>query len=389
MFHNYIVTALRSIARHRLHSFINIAGLAVGLACAIFVLMFIRDELSYDKWVPGTQNLYRLEKTSHLLGRAPLEIATLPFPLLPAMREEIPEVAATTRLYYAFMTLFAGDRQFREHIASVDPNFFQVVKLPLMKGDPASVFRDPESAVLSEKAARKYFGTTDAIGKVIKTTANCAATDAECLGQLLPLKVTGILRDIPENSHLDGDVFMPNTSITDRFDPGAKQSWFAAAVYSYVLLAPGARPETVLAKMAPLLDRNYPAGPDDAAQGKPAFYLLPDAFYRCASARGPLENQRKAGRQLGHALWHGRCRPSDPFCRLFQFHESGDRAGLPSGAGDRAAQDPRGRAGTADRPVSGRGGVDGAAVAGGRAGTGRSPATCFWPPAGASHRGPL
>ena len=277
MFYSYLVTALRSIARHRLHSFINIAGLAVGLACAIFVLMFIRDELSYDKWVSGTQNLYRLEKTSHLLGRAPLDIATLPFPLLPAMGEEIPEVAATTRLYYAFMTLFAGDRQFREHIASVDPNFFQVVKLPLMKGDPASVFRDPESAVLSEKAARKYFGTTDAIGKVIKTTAYCAATDTECLGRLLPLKITGILRDIPENSHLDGDVFIPNTSITDRFDPGAKQSWFAAAVYSYVLLTPGARPETVLAKMAPLLDRNYPGGPDDARKGSQrfTFYLTP------------------------------------------------------------------------------------------------------------------
>src|SRR3954465_6283881 len=162
MFYNYFVTALRSIARHKLHSFINIAGLAVGLACAIFVLMFIRDKLSYDKWVPGTQNLYRLEKTSHLQARDRLNISTLPFPILPALRQEIPDVAATTRIYYTFVTLFAGDRQFREHIASVDPNFFQVVKLPLVKGDPASVFRDPESAVLSQKAARKYFGTTDA-----------------------------------------------------------------------------------------------------------------------------------------------------------------------------------------------------------------------------------
>jgi putative ABC transport system permease protein len=277
MFYNYFVTALRSIARHKLHSFINIAGLAVGLACAIFVLMFIRDELSYDKWVPGTQNLYRLEKTSHLQARDPLNISTLPFPILPAMREEIPDVAATTRIYYTFMTLFAGDRQFREHIASVDPNFFQVVKLPLMKGDPASLFRDPESVVLSQKAARKYFGTPDAIGKVIKTTANCAVTDAECLGRLLPLKVTGILRDIPENSHLDGDVFLPNTSITDRLGPGGQQSWSSNGAYSYVLLAPGARPETVLAKMAPLLDRNYPPTTGDPRKGSQrfTFYLTP------------------------------------------------------------------------------------------------------------------
>ena len=74
MFRNYLVTALRNIARHKLHGFINIAGLAVGLACVIFVLMFIRDELSYDRWVPSTDNLYRIEKTSHLLGRDPAEL---------------------------------------------------------------------------------------------------------------------------------------------------------------------------------------------------------------------------------------------------------------------------------------------------------------------------
>src|SRR3954471_3294445 len=98
MFRNYLVTALRNIARHKLHSFINIAGLAVGLACVIFVMLFIREELSYDKWVPNTRNLYRIEKTSLLLGREPLNLAVLPFPLPAAMRDGIPEVAAVTRL---------------------------------------------------------------------------------------------------------------------------------------------------------------------------------------------------------------------------------------------------------------------------------------------------
>jgi putative ABC transport system permease protein len=219
MLKNYLVTALRNIIRHKLHSFINIAGLAVGLACVIFVLLFIRDELSYDKWIPGTQNLYRIEKTSHLLGRDAFDMATLPFPLPATMLGEIPEVKAVTRLYYIPMSIFAGDRPFRERIASVDPNFFQVVRLPLTQGDPALVFKNPESLVLSESAARKYFGTTDAIGKIIRTTANCEVTDTECLGRLLPLKVTGIMRDIPHNSHLGGDVFMPNTSVTGRQAP--------------------------------------------------------------------------------------------------------------------------------------------------------------------------
>src|SRR5437868_14148379 len=111
MFGNYLTIALRNIIRHKLHSFINIAGLAVGLACVIFILLFIRDELSYDKWIPGTQNLYRVEKTFYGLGREPFATGrAAPFPLLAAMRDEIPEVTAITRLNFSFMTLSTGNR---------------------------------------------------------------------------------------------------------------------------------------------------------------------------------------------------------------------------------------------------------------------------------------
>jgi putative ABC transport system permease protein len=296
MIGNYLTIALRNIVRHKLHSFINIAGLAVGLACMIFVLLFIRDELSYDKWVPGTQNLYRIEKTSHLLGRDAFDMATLPFPLTAAMRDEIPEVKAATRLYYIPMSIFAGDRPFRERMASVDPNFFQVVKLPLVQGDPALVFKDPDSLVLSESAARKYFGTTDAIGKIIRTTANCEVTDTECLGRLLPLKVTGIMRDIPHNSHLTGEVFMSNTSIMDRIFPAVKQSWFSNPAFGYVLLAPGTKPQTVLSKMASLLDRDYPLQPGDRRRGSQrfTFTLTPFTDVHLTSARWK-GNEKPAG----------------------------------------------------------------------------------------------
>jgi putative ABC transport system permease protein len=91
MFQNYLVTALRNIARHRLQSVSNGAGLVVGLACVIFVLLCIRDERSYDKWISGTQNLSRVEKTSHLLGRDPYQWAKLPFPMAAAMRDAIPD----------------------------------------------------------------------------------------------------------------------------------------------------------------------------------------------------------------------------------------------------------------------------------------------------------
>ena len=255
MFRNYLVTALRNMARHKLYSFINISGLAIGLACVIFVLLFVRDELSYDKWIPDTQNLYRVEVEIYVAGRDPLALATIPFPMTGAMRDGIPEVTGITRLYSNPVTLMVGDRQFLQRVTSVDPGFFQIIKLPLIQGDPSRVFQDPQSLVLSESAARKYFGTTDVIGKIIATSANCEAADAACLGRMVSLKVTGVVRDIPHNSQLNADVFLPNTSIADHTPTKSKYAWDWENGYGYVRLAPGADPRTVVAKMAPILDR--------------------------------------------------------------------------------------------------------------------------------------
>jgi putative ABC transport system permease protein len=172
-----------------------------------------------------------------------------------AMRDGIPEVTGIARLHSNSMTLMVGDRQFLQHVTAVDPGFFQIIKLPLTQGDPSRVFQDPQSLVLSESAARKYFGTTDVIGKIIATEANCEAADAACLGRMVSLKVTGVMRDIPHNSQLEGDVFLPNTSIVDRNPRKAKYSWDWENGSGYVKLAPGADPHAVIAKMAPILDR--------------------------------------------------------------------------------------------------------------------------------------
>jgi putative ABC transport system permease protein len=256
MIGNYLIVALRNLARHKLYSFINIAGLAVGLTSVIFVILFVRDELSYDKWIPDTKNLYRVEMAIQLPGRDPLLTATIPFPMPAEMRNEIPEVTAMTRIYNNYaMTLMVGDRQFRQQIDSVDPNFFSVIKLPLVKGDATRVFVDPQSLVLSESAARKYFGNADPIGKIISTAANCDVTDTACLGRMVSLKVTGVVRDIPYNSQLNGDVFLPNNSIADRNSQGMKHNWHIESGFGYVRLSPPTDPRTVITKMAPLLDR--------------------------------------------------------------------------------------------------------------------------------------
>jgi putative ABC transport system permease protein len=256
MFRNYVVIALRNIARHKLYSFINILGLAVGLCCVILIALFVRDELSYDTWLPGTQNLYRMELTILPPGRAPMSFAVVPYAMPPALKDAIPAITAATRLQQESMTLTIGDRQFVEQVDVVDPNFFDVVKLQLVTGTPESVFRQPESAVISQAYARKYFGGADPIGKIITTgRGGCSAADLACKSQLVSLKVTGVVRDLPHNSQLVGDVFIPTTSIADRYSQDQKRDWLSNNGYGYIKLAPGAAPDRVVSQSAAVFDR--------------------------------------------------------------------------------------------------------------------------------------
>jgi putative ABC transport system permease protein len=257
MLHNYLITALRNFTRHKLYSFINIAGLTVGLTCAIFIILFVRDELSYDKWIPGSANLYRAELTWHVPGRAPWRLATAPFPLLRAMQEQIPGVNATTHMMPETMTVATDERQFLERIMTVDPNFFRVIKLPLVEGNAASVLAQPESIVLSQSLARKYFGSSDPVGKTVTVKAP-NWSDNPGVTTVHSLTVTGVFRDLPHNTQLAADLVMPNTSQADEMSQSDKeQSWTSTdGGYDYVSLSPGTDPRTVLTKLGPILDRD-------------------------------------------------------------------------------------------------------------------------------------
>jgi putative ABC transport system permease protein len=260
MFRHYLITAAHNIVRHKLYSFINIAGLALGLACAIFIILYIRDETSYDKWVPASTGLYRLESTQHVPGRPAMDIASIPFPVAAAMQEEIPEVTAATRVRLEGITMTVGNRQFLEAVDVVDPNFLQVVRLPLVTGDPAEVLMQPESLVLSEDTARKFFGNANPLGQTVTVAkAQCDRSDETCESGTIVLKVTGVLRNLPTNSQLVADVVMPNTSVADRVSQQEKQNWTFPWYYTYVTLASGADPQAVIAKLTPILDRGTSA----------------------------------------------------------------------------------------------------------------------------------
>ncbi|HKU63737.1 MAG TPA: ABC transporter permease [Rhizomicrobium sp.] len=262
MFRNYLVTALRNIARHKLYSFINIAGLAVGLACAMLIILFVRDELSYDDWIPGSDKLYRVEVTFHVPGRSDIVTAQTTMPLTVAMHDQIPEVTSQTRLVRQSMTMIAGDRQFLEQVGTVDPNFLQVVPLPLVSGDPRTVLSRPDGIVVSQRIARKYFGDANPIGKILTTGRGGCGADTACANTQVSLRIVGVMRDLPHNTQLDFDFLVPNTSLADRMMQEAKKNWLANnGSYGYVTLAPGADPAQVFGKLKPILDRSIDLSP--------------------------------------------------------------------------------------------------------------------------------
>ncbi len=301
MFRHYLITAARNIFRHKLYSFINIAGLALGLACAIFVILFIRDETSYDKWVPDSTRLYKLETLTHVPGRPPTDSSSVPFPVPAAMKEEIPEVTAATRLIREYMTMTVVNRQFLQGVDVVDSNFLQVIRLPLVSGDPATVLARPESLVLSEDTARKFFGDANPLGRTVTVAkANCDGADAAaCQGATTTLKVTGVLRNVSTNSQLVADALMPNTSIADRENQQRKEDWVSPRYYGYLALAPGADPQAVIAKLAPILDRGASAklrslGLSVRGSQLFAMHLTPFADVHLSSA-GLTDNMTPAG----------------------------------------------------------------------------------------------
>ncbi|MHB8815965.1 MAG: ABC transporter permease [Steroidobacteraceae bacterium] len=262
MLRHHLTMALRSFTHHKLYSFINIAGLSVGLLAAILIVLYVRDQLSYDTWIPGTARLYRLERSSLIQGQGVERSAECPFPVLRAVGEEIAGVEAVTHVVPEMMTVHAGSRLFHETVTVVDPNFFRVIRLPLATGDPARVLAQPESIVLSQSMARKLFGSADPIGRSLTVNLDhdrsCGATDSACLDASHLLTVTGVLRDLPHDTQLVADLVIPNTSHADGLSATDKQSGWMASVdaYGYVELLPGARPDAVLAAIGPILDRS-------------------------------------------------------------------------------------------------------------------------------------
>ncbi|HTI89137.1 MAG TPA: ABC transporter permease [Puia sp.] len=226
MLKNYLRTALRNIRRNPLFTGLNIFGLATGLACSILIFCWVQDELSYDRFNPGAERIFRM--TARVKD---MESAVVPYAFANAIRTGIPAIKNATRIHNGQKIISVGTRKFDEkHIFQADSNFLRIFNYPLLIGDPAAVLRSPNSIVLTEATAVKYFGSIEqAMGRSVFID-NDSVT----------MQVTGILKNIPSNSHLQFDLLLSIDNWDQTMDP--QHSWRFFDSHVYFQLADAVRP---------------------------------------------------------------------------------------------------------------------------------------------------
>jgi ABC-type antimicrobial peptide transport system permease subunit len=221
MLRNYLKMALRNLWKNKGFSAINILGLTIGMASSLLILLWVRNELSYDRFHAHADHIYRI--TVDASGfKAAVNPAGMPAGLQAAM----PEVGNVLRLAHERSILFAvGTREFEEpDVFFADSNFLQFFGYRLLAGDPKTALRRPDAVLLTEAMARKYFGSDGAIGKTLKMNND------------LLLTVTGILAEVPENSHLRFDFILPMAVEARDNDDLKKNVWTNFNFYGYVRL---------------------------------------------------------------------------------------------------------------------------------------------------------
>jgi putative ABC transport system permease protein len=195
------LTALRILAGNRLYSLINIGGLALGLAACTLILMFVRDELSYDDWIPQAERIYKLELTIPIPGRDTLRIGQIPPAVAPAMERYFPDrIEDATRVLQEDAVVGGNDRWFSERLSFVDADFFNVFDLELVSGNRDAIAAGTTDILISESLARKFFGDADPLEQAL--TATLENPYGNINEPNIEFRVAGVFRDLPHNTHL-------------------------------------------------------------------------------------------------------------------------------------------------------------------------------------------
>jgi len=262
LFGNYLKIALRKIRRGKGYSFINIGGLALGIACVLLIMTFVRYELGYDRQRPDADRIYRVAQTCYIEPFAGDSTST-PALLAAVLKEEFPEVEASTRIrtIQGHWFIRADNGTFKEaRIVFADSGVFDILSLPLVSGHPKSALLEPHTAIISQSVSRKYFGETDPIGKTLLRTGQ--------EGQILygegVFTVTGIFRDLPAQTHLHADVICSWTSL------GVEPDWNPTnATMTYIKLKKKSAPRDLESKFPAFISRKIGPWLERISEGLP------------------------------------------------------------------------------------------------------------------------
>ncbi|MGC4035883.1 MAG: ABC transporter permease [Chitinophagaceae bacterium] len=221
MIKNYLKIAFRNISRHKAFSFINIAGLAIGMVCSIFILLWVQNELSYDRFHKNANTIYRITADAGDFDAA-VNCASMPAEL----KQKMPVVKNFVRLSHYNTTVFeVGTRKFEEKLVFyADSTLLQQFSFPLVQGNAGTALMQPDAVLLTEDMAKKYFGSTDVLGKILKKDNQKNVV------------VTGVLKNIPTNSHLQFDFIMPLSAVANDWDDLKRGAWDNFNFYSYIQL---------------------------------------------------------------------------------------------------------------------------------------------------------
>jgi len=257
MFRNYLLTALRNVWKNKTYSFLNIFGLAVGITCAGLIFLWVEAELSYDPY-PKRELVYNVRTNQTYNGNI-RTFSSSPGPLAAAMKAEIPGVAATCRTRSNQALFGIGDKSVYENGIYADASIFSMFSLSFIQGDPATVFRNLNSVVITEKMARQFFGdAASAMGKTLKRD------NAE------NFSVTGVIHDLPENSTVQLDCVIPFESYEK--DNDWLKKWGANGLSTYVELSPGANPAVINRQLSGFIHKKSA----DAASAQPLIVGMKD-----------------------------------------------------------------------------------------------------------------
>lgn len=244
MLRNYLKIALRNLRRHKLYSFINIAGLAVGLATAILIMLWIWNQLSYDQFNLHKDRLYRVMTQSTYNANAFPETAA---PLANVLRNDIPGIKYVAKTTWSMPLLFSAENKHqKEKGLFVGADFLKMFTYPLMQGNPGTALRDPDNIVISQKLAKKYFGDEDPVGKTVKIANN------------QDYRVTGVLKNIPANSSFQFDFLLPESNF-EKGKSWLKKHWGVLTIRTYVLLNENADVGQVGKKILNLVPEHDPS----------------------------------------------------------------------------------------------------------------------------------